>query len=463
MKITLVRDLIAKYGRKFIDNTLSNQEVEALLDPATFDSNIQDVDVTQSLTDKNFSAADAMRLFVLELRPHMEKAIMISIVKQLIQKTNAIANEHAFIQKTSLIKLLLAQINIAADQAEQNSVTELVKLLASKITTKSETTTENLLKAVQNQSLSLVSSNTRIEDALKKGPESIIAEPVAAEVSPSQAKSTGLFNFARRGRSDSYAPAETTQQGYVKSLTAFASEYHKGALLEAGRREAKVNGVQKSTWKVRVAEDLIPVIKDDTTDDEIITAFQESLIKHKFSAKQFFGGKTKEKLKNDALYTLLRSPFAAELDAVGAQEAPVKTPFTFGALFAGKKATDISTNPNASFIVELRQYAKHYSNTTTQLHQSLMHKDKKTSKGILEAAAKVYVANELIKGFENQNPNIAQVFLDAMLEVGFETKDQFFDCTKLAVKLSDELKALFPELLPKVPASTINYAGDGCF
>ena len=441
MKITLVRNLIEQYGRKIIDETLSSEELAQLIKPETFAPSSDEVDSELPLTDENYSTTDAMRLFVLFVAPKANEKALLALTANIIVTTPPAAETGNFLQKASLVKFLLAYL-----QARNLSDQSLINAIA---------LDQSLTVEAVNSAITLASqffkkaTPARFLAATNEGPEVVLAassqnnETTAAVLYEKEktVAEKSMFDFMRRGRASSIAiTLNETQQAYVKALKSFASKYKTGAILEAARGEPKVNGVQKSTLKVRVAEDLIKAIESGNQDHELTATFKQSLETHfkpslqtheLTSAQLFFKGDTKAKLGNDELYNILRSSVADQLvEAPVAEDAsivvksneitPVTTSTTTTApsvftglgirnMFGNSNITTDSNAPNADMIAQLTKLKDHYGSSAVQAHESIFNSNKKG-----QSKAKAAVATGLIAALQTESPNIANCYAELL-------------------------------------------------
>lgn len=107
MPLTQTRQLIATYGKKLINGTITDDELDRLMDRKSFPKSEGYVDISQPVTDANHSQTNAIDDFVLSIAPQLTPEILHQLTARMIvlapdQGTNT------FMRGTSLEKAFLA-------------------------------------------------------------------------------------------------------------------------------------------------------------------------------------------------------------------------------------------------------------------------------------------------------------------------------------------------------------------
>ena len=110
MKLTRIRALIEQYKQNIIDNTLSDEAVDLLLNPDMFAQSPEDFDADLLLEGENYGPREAMQIFVLKIVSAVDAANLHQLIEKMIARTSPVRNVSALLQQPSLIKYFIAYI-----------------------------------------------------------------------------------------------------------------------------------------------------------------------------------------------------------------------------------------------------------------------------------------------------------------------------------------------------------------
>lgn len=407
MNLSIVRDLMLRYGLKISNNTITDEELGSLLNLRTFPGS-KGYNGAAALSDENYTTTDAMLLFALTLinSSIMRPQSLELFIQQLITRVSKSETS-----STSLIVVFLAYLKAVRSPKFRE--------LRDTLVTAKQTLENTIDHSIASLSPIFMNIPTRIQTAIDTGPK------IEFHLAPDVLTPTKLSMFQHQIHDNKMpTPAELTRQGYITSLNGFVKTYRAGATLEAIRREKKINGEYPATLKANVAEDLIKIVNTDDNDrSNLQKAFLNSLEENGLTTEQFFKGKTKDKLKNDDLYDLLRSApslyITQSTNHGKACELVEEENNPYSGLNATNALFKTATNDKNIFITQLHTFVEHYASTTVQTHESIFNSSKKG-----QSKAKANVASGLIEALGNNNTDIKSIYAE-LLSINSLTSDAF--------------------------------------
>lgn len=121
MKLPQIIAIIEQYEQKIINKTLSDEDVESLLDPQLFAQSPEEMDADLQIEGKDlqlegedYNASQAMQIFVFKIVFATDIANLYELLGKMIDKTKPIESDKsafAFLQQASLVKYFLAYLD----------------------------------------------------------------------------------------------------------------------------------------------------------------------------------------------------------------------------------------------------------------------------------------------------------------------------------------------------------------
>lgn len=107
MLLKQTKTLVKRYGEKIINGTISDRELETLMDLRSFPKSEGFVDIEQPITDKNHRQSDAINDFVLAIAPGLTLANLHQLTARMIHLAPE-ADRNTFMRNAALEKAFLA-------------------------------------------------------------------------------------------------------------------------------------------------------------------------------------------------------------------------------------------------------------------------------------------------------------------------------------------------------------------
>ncbi len=381
MKIARIRTLIEQYEQNIMDNTLSVEAIDLLLNPETFAQSPEDFETDLLLEGENYSPREAMQIFVLKIVSTIDAASLYQLIEKMIARTTPVSNASAFLQQPSLIKHFFAYIR--NNQPEKpNSALDFANIMELWFAKLNLTTSckNAVIQSINKQSLPF-------ESIIKnKNPESLDA--IAAEVVTLTTEKPGLtaLDFGP------FTPTAPATNPYI--LHQSASE--KG-LLEF----------------------------DPLT---IFNAITRDKAKH--------NSKLSASTEKDILQAQSKAK-RANIDS-GPLSHTTNSTKSFDRFML--RQVNISC-----FVNELTKYAAHYSKPSVQIHQAIFYPEKQKKSVLQAQLKAKVANEFILYLRSNNRISIIQNKFATLLQDNKLSAEDFFTVSKDTIKLSEELqKVLSP-------------------
>lgn len=118
MSLKQTKILVERYGDKLVNGTITDRELDVLLDVQSFPRSVGYVDVNKPVSDKNHSQSDAINDFVLAVAPKLTLAMLHQLTARLINLASD-TGQNTFMRNASLEKAFLAYELAKFPQAAQ--------------------------------------------------------------------------------------------------------------------------------------------------------------------------------------------------------------------------------------------------------------------------------------------------------------------------------------------------------
>lgn len=280
--LTQTRELIAQYGQKIIQETISNEELLMLLDATEgiFKQSIGYVNPNTPVMDKNFSVADGIIDVVLTLAPELSEEQLHVFNERLINLFFSSYDQHEFLRKSTLDKYFLCYEMVHFPQ-NANRHFESEGIVTKKISEQATKRSHTFL----NQCVILFNmpdQQSRFEPA--KNTNNVVS----------------VFNPMTMYYAEPHHKIDASLlEKYRDSLNRFIRHYNFLAELDEKRSGKNVmgSGRQRVAVKRVIAEALLSYIEnmnDASNSYGIYREFERLLNANDLSRNDFFDGKTNE-------------------------------------------------------------------------------------------------------------------------------------------------------------------------